>query len=213
MIRSHAIAVRQPAGFTLVELLVALVVLGMILTAIAGGIRFGNRAWETGKSLNAAMEDVATAQGFLRRHIGEVAPLAADLGGTVGQIGVRGDATHLRFIAPWLSPVGAGGLYLFEIALTANGNLAVAWTLLHPEMAEAAAVRPDGERVLLEQVQNLDIRYFGDPDFADTPGWQSSWSDPAFLPRLVAIDVGFAADDPRSWPTLIVAPEAQSVRR
>jgi len=201
----------RSAGFTLVEMLVALVVLGFILAAAAGGIRFGNRAWEASGRNSAALEDIATAQRFLRARLDEILPFLADVGGSVSQIGVLGDATHLRFVAPWLSPVGSGGLYLFEIGLTGNGDLGLGWTLLHPELAEAATPRRDGERVLLKQVESLDIRYFGDLNFADTPGWQSRWADPVFPPRLVAIDIGFAADDPRSWPTMIVAPHALSV--
>jgi general secretion pathway protein J len=204
---------QQVAGFTLVELLVALVVLGFILAAVAGGIRFGNRAWETSAVRSAAIEDVAVAQRFLRHRLGEVMTLSADIGGTPRQIGVTGDATHLRFTAPWLSPVGSGGLYLFEIGRTTNRSLGLGWTLLHPELAEASGPRRDGERNLLTEIESVNIRYFGDLDFADTPGWQTSWTDPVFPPRLVAIDISFAADDPRSWPTLIVAPHALAVDR
>jgi len=203
----------RAAGFTLVEMLVAFVVLGFILAAVAGGIRFGNRAWETSETKSAAIEDIATAQRFLRNRLDGVVPVLADFGEMTSQIGLLGDATHLRFIAPWLSPVGSGGLYLFEVSPTANGDLGIAWTLLHPELGETAAPRRDGERVLLKQVESVEIRYFGDLDFSDTPGWQTSWTDPVFPPRLVAIDIGFAADDPRDWPILIVAPYALSMGR
>src|SRR5208283_1811091 len=44
------------AGFTLLEMLLAITLLSMIVTAIIGGLHLGRRAWETGKTYETVSE-------------------------------------------------------------------------------------------------------------------------------------------------------------
>ena len=50
------------AGSTLVELLVALALLALIVTAITGGLHFGRRVWERDRSAEARVELEAAAR-------------------------------------------------------------------------------------------------------------------------------------------------------
>ena len=46
------------AGFTLLEILVVMAVLGLLLATLAAGTRFGLRAWQAGARLTAGRGDV-----------------------------------------------------------------------------------------------------------------------------------------------------------
>ena len=56
-------------GFTLVELLVVLALLGLVSVALIGALRFGLRAWDTGERRVEQLNRVQAVQAFLRRRI------------------------------------------------------------------------------------------------------------------------------------------------
>ena len=59
------------SGFTLVELLVALTLFGVISVVIMGGLRFGTRVWETGNDRAEVLAEVDAVQGILRRYMAQ----------------------------------------------------------------------------------------------------------------------------------------------
>ena len=70
--------VRQANGFTLLELLVALTVLGFLLVGLAQGVHFGLLAWRAGVRLTDSNDDFNTLDGTLR-HLIEGADPGDDL--------------------------------------------------------------------------------------------------------------------------------------
>ena len=70
--------VRQANGFTLLELLVALTVLGFLLVGLAQGVHFGLLAWRAGVRLTNSNDDFNTLDGTLR-HLIEGADPGDDL--------------------------------------------------------------------------------------------------------------------------------------
>ena len=60
---------RSTAGFTLVELLVAMTLIGLISVALFGGLRFGARAWEAGNERAESFSQLEVVQSLLRREL------------------------------------------------------------------------------------------------------------------------------------------------
>jgi general secretion pathway protein J len=115
-------------GFTLVELLVAMTLLGLIFVALFGGLRFGTRVWETGNAQSERIAEVEIAQSLLRRLLRQAfVPDAAEGVGTV-----RGEADRLAFTAPAPSRFLLGGIYLYEVFVEEHddgGDLGISWML------------------------------------------------------------------------------------
>lgn len=204
----------QNHGFTLVELLVAITLLGMLMAALFGGLRLGARVWETAdERLDASMR-TQVVQDFIRQRLAEMLPLetippelAAEARSEPAFIGTT---AAMRFASPLPEHLGAG-VYLMELALAeggavdGTGSLVLRWRPFEADGQALEEVAPE-ERVLLENVQALELAYFGTIDPAQPPGWWQGWEGQAHLPRLISVRLLFPERDPRAWPELIVQP-------
>ncbi len=185
---------RARAGFTLLEILVVLVVLGMLMAALAGGIDFGVRSWQGQSRIVDRSADLETADEALRRLIAQAAP-----GLDTARADLAGDAHRLSFTTRL--PDGAGGERAVSVSLGVEGHrLVLAWSPASNArpLGPAPAPRQD---VLLNNVARLDVSYEG------PAGWVQAWSGTT-LPTLVRLRLGFAD---RSWPDIVVAPRRETV--
>jgi len=62
-------------GFTLVEVVLAMVLLGTMMLLLYSGINFALRSWNAGDSNGRRVADGRIADNFLRREVGELYPM------------------------------------------------------------------------------------------------------------------------------------------
>ncbi len=106
----------RQAGFTLVELLVAMTLLAFLSIALFGGLRFGARSWEAVIDSSAERDRIASTQTFLRDRIGQLTlPGAGRLRDIDDDRRLIGGSNWVEFVAPWLSALSLGGLYRFTL--------------------------------------------------------------------------------------------------
>ncbi|MGI9436170.1 MAG: prepilin-type N-terminal cleavage/methylation domain-containing protein [Geminicoccaceae bacterium] len=206
---SAARAIDRQGGFTLMELLVAMTLLGILMAAMFGGLRLGARVWEAS---DQGLDDRArneVVRGFLRRRLEEVLPIEAALSDDRTETLFRGERTALRIASTM--PISLGSApYLIEFRLRPSANrdgindLVVAWQALDPE--QVADDHTPNERILIDDVADMAIGYFGQKQNQPTSRWFSVWQDQDALPDLIKIEIGFPATDGRRWQTLVVSP-------
>jgi general secretion pathway protein J len=188
----------------LVELLVAMTLLGLIFVALFGGLRFGTRVWETGAAQSERMAEVEIAQTFLRRILKQAfVPAAAEGVGTL-----RGERDRLAFTAPAPSRFLVGGIYLYEVFVDGeddSGDLAMSWMLYRNSFPESDKQDEKQTRTLLTDIKRVRIEYFGDPEGADEPDWYEAWEE-AHLPNLIKLSIEFPKEQNRVWPELWITP-------
>ncbi len=196
-------------GFTLIELLVALTLFGLLSVALLGGLRFGTRVWETGHERSAAFFEVETVHGFLRKQLSQARVLAQSRDDELGASMFVGTSERLLFVAPLPEYVGLGGLYRFELTHSDDSDgrkLVLSWELYRTDREQGKDEESISRRILLGDIDVLQIRYYGtlDPD-ADAE-WQDAWDAAGRLPLLITLDLKFPESDVRFWPTFVVAP-------
>ncbi len=198
-----------PRGFTLIELLIALTLVGMLSIILVGGLRFGTRLWETGDRRSAGLAQVEAVQGLLRRQIGQAFILRQAAGGEARAASFEGGEGRLRFTAPLPSFVGVGGVYRFELAEaeTEEGArvLELVWQLYRPDREDWFEEEGLTRRTLIEGVESVRFRYYGNQERGQEPDWFEAWDSARGLPALIAVDLAYPEGDPRSWPDLSVA--------
>lgn len=201
-------------GFSLAEMLVALAVLALaagLLAAMTGRIGIATAIWQ---GEDRSGRDLAAAAFTLRQRLALMQPVG-DIQAGGGTIDFDGERTSVDFIAPAPDRQAPDALRRYRLMRDGAGNLVLFSLSTLDTRTDAHALSTQGwaGEVLMGGTARLEIRYWGrNPGTlagaADQPLWQGVWSHRRALPQLVAIRVGFAEDDPRSWPDVVVHPLA-----
>ncbi len=200
---------RSPPGFTLLELLLAITLLGLLAILLAGGVRLGARVWESGDAHADDLAQLEVVQGFLRRQLSQAHPLRLAGRDAQRKYVFEGESEALRFAVLAPPQFGLGGFYIFTIDLArgeVGEQMRLTARLYHPEMEEEPDPEEVTETVLMDRIEGLEFAYFGALRRRDSPDWHDSWLDQSALPSLVRLTIEFAEDDDRAWPELVVAP-------
>ncbi len=200
-------------GFTLLEMLIAMTLLGLVMAMVFGGLRLGARAWEASDTSATNLARLEAVHGFLRRSLAASATVLASDDKGKRQILFTGDDQRLEF-ATLLPPyLGIGGFHRLTLAVAGEGK--DRRLTLKSSLYQGAGVGTDGgtaaagdgeETVLMEGIAGIALAYFGALDSNSDPGWHQDWREAATLPELIRVRVHFATDDRRHWPDLIVQP-------
>jgi len=196
--------VKRAAGFTLLEVLAALVLLALLLVGVYSGIRTATHSVRSGTAAIERLDQIRSAQQFLRRELAQ--SLAQPIGHTdQGEpIYFVGTAHEMRYVAPLPGYLGKLGPQLQRLQLVDDGHeglrLELSLVLLPPD---GKPPQPLGEpQVLLDHIRDGGFNYRGiDARGAAVP-WAPTWADGRLLPQLVSITL--RSQDGADWPQLDV---------
>lgn len=203
-------ATREEHGFTLMELLVATTLLGILMVALFGGLRLGTRVWEASDRTLVASEEGEVIRNFLRTRLEQTLPVTATLPDNQQETLFRGEPGVLRFASSM--PISLGSdLFLLELLLKRSEtsdrsqDLVLRWRPI--DANRTAGTEDVSERVLIEDVAGLEFGYFGRRENAVDAVWASDWQVGEVLPVLIRLNLQFPKNDRRRWPPLIVSPK------
>lgn len=203
-------------GMTLVEVLVALTLMGLLSVGIFAVFKTGQRTYQQVMRIDTAAGEVIATQRLLRRIIESTYPFASDL--VQPRFGLEGSDQELALTAaaPGFSAMGhyryhlytrpgRGGLkdLIVEYGIDRNG------VMLTEQRNATESAR---EEVLLKGIQSLELKYLSvtEATNAETsgmpPDWTGQWRQQSKLPTLVQVEVRFPVTDLRQWPALVAAP-------
>jgi general secretion pathway protein J len=184
---------RRDDGYTLLEMLVALVVFGLVMAGIAQSYRFGLTAWSAGERNTTAPANIAALDAALARMIESAQPGS-----------MAGTASQLAFTTTLPPGAGLPGLADAALLLQPDGTLILRYAAHAPGVPLTPQPPPRIEP-LLRGVTGFSAAYLV-PGQNAPPAWSSAWSGKA-LPLLVRLHVTLA--DGRDWPDLVAAPADQ----
>jgi len=189
-------------GFTLIEILVALVVLGFLLAGLTQGVRFGVQAWGMQTRRIARVADMDAAMRAVRRLVEQADPGDSNDPGTM-----RGGAHTLSFTSrlPEAAAAGEGRGADVAIGVDQQHEL-VLRASFHLHAQRLAPSPPPLQSVLVAGVDHVDFAYYRAA--GRQPAWASKW-DEDDLPNLVRMHVVFLKGDKRHWPDMIALTRMQ----
>lgn len=191
------------AGFTLLEVLVGLVILGFIVSGLVGSTRLGLVAAGTQSRIAAEREDLEPADRLLRRLVAGMA-----LPNDARQPGLVGDRAGFTCVtaAPAAQDPGLSSRVDALVAVDGAHRLVLRW-FPHWHAERLAPRPPPAEEVLLQGIDRLEVSYLS----PGRDGWLEAWTR-TDLPGLVRIRLLFAPGDPRHWPPIIAATQQGRAR-
>lgn len=200
----------RESGLTLVELLVALVLLALIATMMSGGIRFGIRAWEAADTRVEQDTRIQAVQALLRRQFNRAYPSPGTGARERGQVEFEGRADGLRFVTALPAHLSPGGRSVVALEGAADeageAALILRWRPHRPGFGEESDDQDWAEEhMLIPGIEGLEFSYFGPEKPGDDPRWFDDWRERRTLPVLVRLRLRFAEGDRRSWPELVAA--------
>jgi general secretion pathway protein J len=191
---------RQPhaeAGFTLLEILVAVVVLGFVMAGMIQATRFGIGAWNLQTRLVDHATEMERVDRILRLLVEQaLPPLAADDKPFAGEQHRMTFMTRLP-AEPQTDPIRRAQVV---IGVDARHRLLLRWQP-HPNAVAIKPVPPPQELVLANGVDHLDIHYR--QAAADGGKWASTWDDSP-LPALVQFHI-VLLNSHTHWPVIQAA--------
>jgi len=201
---------RPAAGFTLMELIIALALLALIAGLLTGALGMAARSWDSGENKAGDVGSMRQTQAFLREQLTAELPLRMKKVVEMPLL-FAGERDELRYAAALPPRVQEGGAWYFRLAIAREGDksrLVLERTYPDPSALEPPAFAAGAERsVLADGIAELAVSYFGrdaNASDADAPRWRDRWDDPQRLPLLVKIEV--KPEKGPAWPPLVVEP-------
>jgi len=197
-------------GFTLLEALVAMILLGLMMAVMTGSIRFAGQSRDAVSTRIDSLDNTRIAQDFLRQTLAQAHPKRWTK--VVGRPYIfRGERDELFMAAPLTARVGVGGLFLLKFSLIEEGQgqgqgkgkkLVMARMFPEPDTQEMPDFSSAETTVLAENLSEIEFGYLGREDENSDPSWSDDWKEPARMPEAVRVRVKTAAG--AAWPELIV---------
>ncbi|TLU71654.1 PulJ/GspJ family protein [Lichenicoccus roseus] len=190
------------AGFTLLEIIVALVVLGVLFATLSQGVRFGFASWGRQDQALRTGEGLSAVDRTLRRLVEQMDPGSERDGATLA-----GRAHAMAFMAPLPSGAGTGAVApAADMRLRVqDGRLLLSW-LPHRHAVRVGPVPAPQTTMLMDGIAGIDLGYWSDA----SRQWSTTWTGNT-LPDLVRIRLLFGEHDPRHWPDIVEAPARAQV--
>ncbi len=199
----------RQAGFTLVEIMMATVLLALLMTLAIAGLRSSVRSANAGEEFIERTNRVRVAQELLRQQLVRSLPLAIqeeDETGDVEQIVFEGDDEYMRFVAPMPGYLGNGGPHIQALKIERGDNgrqLVFAHQMLNGYDGEDAF--EDEERppvVLIDNIKDGSFQYRTLDDEGELGDWLDEWDEPGGTPLVVRVELEMEEESRLFWPTM-----------
>lgn len=196
----------RAAGFTLLETLMAIVLLALLLAGAYSGIQTSVRSMHAGERLIERIDRVRTVQEFLRHQLTRVLPLSYAQTEAKTYI-FEGERDFMRFVAPMPGYLSHGGPYVQTLALVHGSNgmsLVFSGTMLNGFDWQEEKKSERAPVVLIDNIIDGGFSYRTLDDQGQLAPWSASWDDPSLTPLLVRIELTMQNGAQVNWPVLAV---------
>lgn len=176
------------SGFTLLEVLLALVLMAMTMVGVWGALRTGAQLTRSAEASTERSDRVRAVQAFLRNYLGGAQPQAFVPAKDQSARMFIGDPLSLTYVAPMPAQLGNGGLFVqrLQFVRESGGNDYTLQLIYAPLSGDTASPASKPE-TLLEHVTDAGFEYLVAAQGNAPAKWQRTWHSTNGLPLAVHI--------------------------
>lgn len=190
------------SGFTLVELLVAMAIMGLVMLLVTQGLRFATTARERMLARSDGLQELVLGRDLLQRQLSRAQLLAWGKAGEQ-RIAFSGTAERIRFVnvAPDYQPGSTWQLWEFALEPTVNGGreLLVRRAPFESKETGFTPLEQAKPRLLATIDAPASFTFFGKAGNDEHGRWLDRWAEAQRLPAAVRL-----AGRGGTWPELVV---------
>jgi general secretion pathway protein J len=181
----------REGGFSLVEMVVVVALVGLLSLLLFGGLHLGVRVMDTVSRRTDAASQLSLVQDFLRNQLAQAQPMLAEDKGDGKALMFDGRSTGVDFVAlaPAYLPIGGYQVLSIRVDNDHGRNRLIALWRPFVRWAADQAAPADRTSVLLDEVASVDFSYYGSTNPKAAPAWQENWHLNRLLPALVRLRV------------------------
>jgi len=188
-------------GFTLLEVIVTLTILGFIVLIVFDAFRLGLSSWERGESTRIECQKVRAVTQMISRQIKSIVPYKVKTTKAEGDyLAFEGKATSLRFVSAFpirgKRPEGfIYGIYEFKEEGNGGGRLILyEQRVLNKDLFEES-LREESGASLIEGISKVRFEYCreGDSEKNQTEEWVEEWNakEEKELPKALRMTITY----------------------
>ncbi|WP_456407150.1 prepilin-type N-terminal cleavage/methylation domain-containing protein [Thiolapillus sp.] len=218
---------RRNQGFTLLEMIISLALMGLMMLLLFGALRFAGKAWDASETRLERDTSISMVWQYLSDRFRQARALNHHVESEGGNVFFfKGNSHAVEFVSPMPAHLGSGGLYIIRLQKGRQGGknqLVLRRWLYHPEVLSGDAGLPRwrplsgpsvllgikekpelrawySESVLVDEIKDVAFSYYGVANKGDDfADWSEVWDDHPYLPMLVRMQV----EDPKGdWPEM-----------
>lgn len=197
-------------GFSLIELLIAITILGFILTLLFAAFRLAQRSWDSAEQHIENTSQAQIGRQFLSNLITQASPLVWK-NSPEKYLAFSGTTSSIRLVTELPAHFDGGGLQQIALTVETNGessSLIFSNAPLKREAIDFDVQSNDNSHIIIDKARKIVFSYYGPEKTGpvsntEAPSiWTNDWEKTGQLPKLIRIQ--FETDPP--WPDLLVAP-------
>jgi general secretion pathway protein J len=203
-------AIRRLRGFTLLEMLIGMTLVGFILTLLFAGLSLGTRSWEAGEERIVTSTRQAVAVDFIRHAIERAYPLRWRVDNEE-QLAFAGEPESLRFVGAVAMREGTSVNHLIALDLEAGDggrDLVMRWQLPDARAPGFDALQTASPKILVRSVKGMTFAYFGAHANTEAPAWHDRWIEQKTPPDLIRLQL--VLENGEAWPDIVAAPRIRT---
>ncbi len=192
-------------AFTLLEVMIAMVILSLILLMLFSSLHTANKHWQVGQIRSEKNDEIRLSSFFIRKQISQAIPLIwADKNGR--RLLFSGEQDQLSFTANLPAHRGGGGLYFLTmhvINFESKNQLGLHYSLVQPDNSPLENNISDETAYvdLIDNINEVTFSYFGNEDKKQEPQWYDKWPSEKVLPKMIRINI--SSNNPEKvWPNI-----------
>jgi len=222
------------AGMTLIEVVVAVTLLGLLSTALLVAFQMGAGAWQDARERLLLDRRISSANQILNRALACIVPVTAipPRGSGVGRVPFfQGEPAAMRFVSSYSATEGArGGLNVYELKVVERrrgyrvllnqdryrgprsvGRLITGIESDRPVRGRVLRFRPIEPRavslIIADDLRHCSFSYLWNPPMSRAePEWRPLWNEQDLIPAAVTIDLAPLKREARLRPVSITVP-------